>query len=98
MLYWLAAANKKTKIAFSREKVVMNMHGYYAENKGKIKKGMDSYLSLVSPELEKISGKKYGVGYEMIVGEGLFHCYPVFPVTKESKEGWNQMINILKNC
>lgn len=33
----------------------------------------------------------------MIVGEGMFHCYPVFPfVCKEAEEGWNQMGEILK--
>ena len=32
--------------------------------------------------------KKYDVSYEMIVGGGMFHCYPVFPIVKEAKEGW----------
>ena len=40
--------------------------------------------------------KKYGVDYEMIVGEGMFHCYPVFPVCKEAKEGWDLMIRRMK--
>ncbi len=28
----------------------------------------------------------------MIVGEGMFHCYPVFPIVKEAKEGWDMMV------
>lgn len=36
------------------------MHTYYIENKGKLKKEMNKMLSLISPELEKASGKKYG--------------------------------------
>lgn len=33
------------------------MHEYYAANKDKFRKGMDQFLSLVTPELEKESGK-----------------------------------------
>ena len=40
--------------------------------------------------------KKYGVDYEMIVGEGMFHCYPVFPLCREAKEGWKLMIRKMK--
>ena len=40
--------------------------------------------------------KKYGVDYEMIVGQGLFHCYPVFPICKEGRDGWDLMIWLMK--
>jgi len=40
--------------------------------------------------------KKYGVNYQMIVGEGMFHCYPVFPIVKEAKEGWDLMVRLMK--
>ena len=30
--------------------------------------------------------KLYGVDSEMIVGEGMFHCYPLFRICKEAKE------------
>jgi acetyl esterase/lipase len=40
--------------------------------------------------------KKYGVNYELFVGEGLFHCYPVFPICQEAKEGWELMIRRMK--
>ncbi len=40
--------------------------------------------------------KKYGVDYELIVGEGMFHCYPVFPICREAKEGWELMIRRMK--
>ena len=39
---------------------------------------------------------KYGVDHEMIVGDGMFHCYPVFPVCREAKEGWDLMIRLMK--
>ena len=38
----------------------------------------------------------YGVDYEMFVGEGMFHCYPVFPLCREAKEGWDLMIRRMK--
>ena len=40
--------------------------------------------------------EKYGVDYEMIVGQGLFHCYPVFPICQEGREGWDLMIRLMK--
>ena len=40
--------------------------------------------------------KKYDVSYEMIVGGGMFHCYPVFPIVNEAKEGWKEMVGIMK--
>ena len=36
--------------------------------------------------------QKSGVNYEQILGEGMFHCYPVFPIVKEGREGWRQMV------
>jgi len=57
--------------------------------------GTDETLYAVAPSFEKAM-KKYGVNYEMIVGEGMFHCYPVFPVCKEAKEGWDLMIEKMK--
>lgn len=35
------------------------MHEYYARNKSKFEKKMDSYLKLISPELEKATGLQY---------------------------------------
>ena len=32
----------------------------------------------------------------MIVGQGLFHCYPVFPICKEGRDGWDLMIRLMK--
>ena len=40
--------------------------------------------------------KRYGVDYEIIVGEGMFHCYPVFPICREAKDGWKQMIERMR--
>ena len=57
--------------------------------------GTDECLYAVAPSFEAAM-KRYGVDYEMIVGEGMFHCYPVFPLCREAREGWAQMIGILK--
>ena len=57
--------------------------------------GSDETLYACAPSFEKAM-KKYGVDYEMIVGEGMFHCYPVFPIVKEAKEGWKQMVKLTK--
>ena len=42
------------------------MHEYYTSNKDKFKKGLDQFLTLVVPELEKLSGKKYNELFEEI--------------------------------
>lgn len=42
------------------------MHEYYAQNKGKLKKGMDGFLSLVAPELEADCGKPYAAVLEEV--------------------------------
>ena len=57
--------------------------------------GSDETLYACAPSFEAAM-KKYGVDYEMIVGEGMFHCYPVFPVCKEAKDGWDLMVRRMK--
>ena len=57
--------------------------------------GGDETLYAVAPSFEEAM-KKHHVDYEMIVGEGMPHCYPVFPVCKELKDGWNLMIRKMK--
>lgn len=57
--------------------------------------GSDEVLYAVARSFEAAM-KRYGVKYNMIVGQGMFHCYPAFPVVKEAKEGWRQMIRIMK--
>ncbi len=57
--------------------------------------GSDETLYACAPSFEAAM-RKYGVDYEMIVGEGMFHCYPVFPVCNEAKAGWRQMIRLVK--
>ena len=42
--------------------------------------------------------KRYGVACRMIVGEGMFHCCPVFPICKEAKEGWDQTARLMKEA
>ncbi|MBR4445162.1 MAG: alpha/beta hydrolase [Solobacterium sp.] len=56
--------------------------------------GSDENLYAFAPSFEAAM-QKYHVPYEMIVGEGMFHCYPVFPICKEAKEGWYKMIALL---
>lgn len=57
--------------------------------------GSDETLYACAPSFE-VAMKKYDVNYEMIVGEGMFHCYPVIPVCKEAKEGWEMMVRRMK--
>ena len=57
--------------------------------------GSDETLYACAPSFEAAM-KKYKVDYEMIIGEGMFHCYPVFPVCKEGKDGWNMMVRLIK--
>ena len=57
--------------------------------------GTDETLYACAPSFADAM-KQAGVNYEMIVGEGMFHCYPVFPVCREAKEGWKQMVEKMK--
>ena len=40
--------------------------------------------------------KRDGVKVQLEVGEEMFHCYPFFPLCKEAKRGWDNMIAFLK--
>ena len=57
--------------------------------------GSDETLYACAPSFEAAM-QKYGADYEMIVGEGLFHCYPVFPICKEGRDGWAMMIRTIR--
>ena len=57
--------------------------------------GSDETLYACAPSFETAM-MKYGVAYQMIVGDGMFHCYPVFPICKEAKEGWDRMVRLMK--
>lgn len=57
--------------------------------------GTDETLYACAPSFEAAM-KKYNVDYQMIVGKGMFHCYPVFPICKEAKEGWDMMVELMK--
>ncbi len=57
--------------------------------------GSDECLYAFAPSFEAVM-KKYGVNYRMIVGEGMFHCYPVFPLCKEAQAGWDMLVELMK--
>ncbi|MCR5089758.1 MAG: alpha/beta hydrolase [Oscillospiraceae bacterium] len=57
--------------------------------------GSDETLYACAPSFEAAM-KKYGVPYKMIVGKGMFHCYPVFPICREAKDGWDMMVRLIK--
>ena len=57
--------------------------------------GSDEVLYAMAPSFDAVL-KGYGVEHEILVGEGMFHAYPVFPVVKEAKEGWKQMIQLVR--
>ena len=50
-------------------------------------------LSLVGIAVSEDGGEPFS---KMIVGKGMFHCYPVFPIVPEAKEGWRQMVELMK--
>ena len=53
--------------------------------------GTDETLCACAPAIEAAL-QKCGASCEMILGEGMFHCYPVFPIVKEARAGWRQMV------
>ena len=62
-------------------------------------------LSAIGYDMSKVCApsfeaamRKYGVDYQMIVGEGMFHCYPVFPIVKEAREGWEMMVRLMREA
>ena len=57
--------------------------------------GSDETLYACAPSFAAAM-QRYGVDYEMIVGAGMFHCYPVFPICKEAREGWDTMIRRIR--
>ena len=57
--------------------------------------GSDETLYACAPAIESVL-KKYGVDYKIIVGEGMFHCYPVVPIVPEAKAGWDLMVELMK--
>ena len=59
--------------------------------------GSDETLYACAPSFEAAM-RRYDAKYEMIVGDGMFHCYPVFPVCKEAKEGWALMVRLIREA
>ena len=59
--------------------------------------GSEETLYAVAPSFEAAM-KRYGVDYDMIVGEGMPHCYPVFPLCRELKEGWSMMVRRMREA
>ena len=57
--------------------------------------GSDECLYAFEPSFKKVL-EKFSISCTIIVRQGMFHVYPVFPICKEAKEGWEQMIGILK--
>lgn len=57
--------------------------------------GSHETLYACAPSFEAAM-QRYGVEHQMIVGEGMFHCYPVFPICREAKEGWDMMVHMMR--
>ena len=57
--------------------------------------GSDECLYGFEPSFERAFAK-YHARYDLIVGEGMFHCWPVFPVVKEARQGWDLMIRLIR--
>ena len=41
--------------------------------------------------------KKYDATHEVIVGEGMCHCYPLLRFFREGREAQDQIIELLKS-
>lgn len=49
------------------------------------------YCWLVMDSIVKVL-RRSGVNVISEITEGLYHCYPFFPLVKEAKPGWEKMI------
>lgn len=38
--------------------------------------------------------EKHGVNYHLLVGENMYHCYPILPLVKEAQEGYRWLIEV----
>ncbi len=57
--------------------------------------GSDEVLyAACDPVLQAL--KRDGVRVTLEIGKGMFHCYPLFPMVKESKEAWDRMIAYIR--
>ncbi len=56
--------------------------------------GSNETLFAVAPKFEETC-KKHNVPYTMTVGEGMFHCYPMFTFYPEGKKGFNEMMQYI---
>ncbi len=58
--------------------------------------GEDETLRALLPTFEKAM-QKYNVPYEVKIGPGMFHCYPMFPFCKETKKAYKEILKLLKS-
>ena len=57
--------------------------------------GSNEVLSAAADRLAE-AFRRDGSECELHIGEGLFHCYPVFPICKEGRDGWDMMVRKIK--
>ena len=57
--------------------------------------GENETLRAMLPSFEKAM-QKYGVPYEVKIGPGMFHCYPMYPFCRETKKDYNELLELLK--
>ncbi|MDO4333773.1 MAG: alpha/beta hydrolase [Eubacteriales bacterium] len=58
--------------------------------------GGDELFAAAAPSLKKRL-EECGVKVTLEIGEGMYHCYSVMPFVSEARQGYNNMINYLKN-
>jgi len=56
--------------------------------------GSDEVL-YAAADYYKVAYQKYGARCRIRVGEGLCHCYPMFPYFMEAKQAYNEIVDIL---
>ena len=48
-------------------------------------------------EIVAAKRKENAKNYIPELKDRMFHCYPAFPIVKEAKEGWDKMVDLIRN-
>ena len=55
-----------------------------------------SLQAIENEKVTRISMEKYHIPYEIIVGKGMCHCYPLLRFFREGREAQDEIIELLK--
>ena len=96
----VAAELKKRWLSATTEELLENRRKQNAKNRIPALKDEAFEFSRIDvmgfPVLKLIHREHTDRANLFLIGGGMFHCYPVFPIVKESKEGWHLMVRLMK--